>query len=188
MSPHLIALCGRSGAGKDVVASHFVECHGFRRIAIADNLKELTAIAFGMTRTQLWGAQRNVIDVRWQKTPRAIYQALGDALRAIHPDALLHGWRGVVARRIHEGCAVIVPDIRTTAEVVALRELGGALWRVVRPDVQLTGAVAEHETETTSESFDVDVVLQNAGTIRDLRRDADVALASCRVARTGTVN
>lgn len=185
MTPRLIGLCGRSGAEKDVVASHLAERHGFRRAAVADHLKDIAGLAFDLSRKQLWGDQRNVVDDRWGKTPRAIYQELGDSLRAIHPDALLHSWRGTIASVLEDGHLVIVPDVRMPAEVAALRELGGQLWRVVRPARQLAGALTQHETETTSDSFTVDLVLRNETSVEDLRLAADFAYRSSCERRAG---
>lgn len=175
MTPLLIGLCGRSGAGKDVVASHLAECHGFRRLAVADRLKDIAGLAFDLTREQLWGKQRNSLDPRWGKTPRELYQELGDSLRRIHPRALLRSWRAAVEAALHDGYSVVVPDIRTPAEAAALHELGGQLWRVFRPGMQLSGAAAEHATETISDSFTVRLVLRNVAGVEELRAAAEVA-------------
>jgi hypothetical protein len=80
MTGLFVCVAGRSGAGKDTLAERLVAHHGFHRVAIADPLKELTGRAFDLDREQLWGAQRNVVDARWELTPRQLYQKLGDAL------------------------------------------------------------------------------------------------------------
>lgn len=46
MSPMLVGLVGRAGAGKDTVAEVLVARHGFRRMAFADKLKEILSDAF----------------------------------------------------------------------------------------------------------------------------------------------
>lgn len=163
--PRVIGLCGRSGAGKDVVARHLVEQFGYRRIALADHLKRVTALSFAMTDEQLWGDGRNRVDARWNRTPREVYQLLGDALRAIHPEAMTVPWRSQVDDALSHGERVVVPDIRTATERKVLKSLGGVLWRIERPAPGLTGATARHSTETSCEHMLTDGDIRNDGTI-----------------------
>jgi hypothetical protein len=48
MKPHLIALCGFAGAGKDTVADLLVTHAGFRKLAFADALKAELELAFNV--------------------------------------------------------------------------------------------------------------------------------------------
>jgi predicted kinase len=169
----LIALCGRSGAGKDVVASRLVEVHGFRRIAVADHLKEVMKVAFNVSNDQLWGEGRNVVDDRWGLTPRAMYQQLGDALRNIHPESLLQGWTRQVREALATGAGVVVPDVRMPAEAEVVRGLRGSMWRVLRKGTRLEGAASGHITETASEGFVVDVQIDNDASIDALHAIVD---------------
>lgn len=176
--PRVVGLCGRSGAGKDVVATHLVERHGYRRLAVADHLKHVMALAFNMTDEQLWGAGRNEIDPRWGRTPREMYQQLGDALRAIHPDAVLNGWRNALTEAIGNGELIVVPDIRMPVELDVLHRLGGVVWRIVRPVPSLGGATAAHATETACDEMVVEAVIENSADIDSLFLHIDERLGS----------
>ena len=69
MAP-FIGISGRSGSGKDAAAARIVDRGGYRRVAIADPLKDLCGVAFQLSRDQLWGDGRNTVDGRWGLTPR----------------------------------------------------------------------------------------------------------------------
>lgn len=182
--PRFIGLCGRSGAGKDVVAGHLVSKFGYRRIAVADHLKRVTLLAFGMTDEQLWGANRNTIDPRWGSTPREIYQRLGDALRTIHPEALIMPWRDCLSSAASRDERIVVPDVRMPAEADVLKSFGGVVWRIVRPVAILRGAAGEHLTETSCDKVVTDADMPNSGTIGMLLGRVDQML-ECEAARSG---
>lgn len=152
------------------------EQHGHVRVAIADHLKRLTGAAFQLTTEQLWGEGRNQLDPRWQRTPRELYQQLGDALLQMHPEALLRPLRSSLAEARAQGLAVVVTDVRTLPETLVIREFGGVLWRVHRREAQLAGQAALHSTELALDGFSPDRELPNHGTITDLQKHLEEAL------------
>lgn len=173
MKTPLIGICGKSGCGKDTIAEFLVGQHGFVRIAVADPLKHVAALAFTLTHEQLWGAGRNVVDPHWAQTPRQIYQQLGDALRVIHPDALTRAWEAAVSDAVSSGHRVVVPDIRMPEEARWLHKAGGVLWRIERPGLQAPPG-GEHATETALDCWPVDWTVIN---------DADVEQMLLQVTR-----
>ncbi len=173
MTGLFIGIAGRSGAGKDTLAERLVTHHRFVRVAIADPLKELTGRAFDLDREQLWGAGRNVVDARWELTPRQLYQKLGDALRSCHPEALTRLWLRAVEEQRALGRHVVTPDIRLPVELDAVRADCGILWRVERPAQPLPPG-GLHWTETALDArTDWDACLRNNGDINALWHNAD---------------
>lgn len=172
-----MGLCGRSGSGKDAIAEFLVKQHGFSRIAIADPLKAVAALAFNLATDQLWGDRRNALDERWALTPRQLYQQLGDALRSIHPCAVTSSWELAVSSALRGGKPVVVPDIRMPVEARWLRESGGVLWRVVRPGLAAPPGGA-HETETALDQCPVDSTVMNDSTL-----EAAFAQVTCSLGR-----
>ena len=57
-SQRLIGICGAIGSGKDSVAHHLVERHGFTRVGLADALKNSTAEMFGIPSIHFFGTQK----------------------------------------------------------------------------------------------------------------------------------
>jgi len=175
----LLGICGKSGAGKDTIAAHLCDRYGFRRVAVADRLKRMTIETFALSPDQLWGRGKDELDPRWGLSPREIYQRMGDALRAIHPETLVRGWLSDARGSLDEGVSVVTPDIRTPIEVAALRQAGGKLWRVRRGEAVLRGAAAEHLTETALDDLrDPDAELANDGSIEALLEQVDRAIAT----------
>lgn len=63
----ILGISGFAGCGKDTLADHLVEEHGFTKLALADPMKRLCQRVFSFTDEQLWGASqfRNEPDKRW---------------------------------------------------------------------------------------------------------------------------
>lgn len=64
----LIGVSGQLGSGKDTVAEHLIEEHGFTRVALADPIKRFGYHVFLFNEKQLWGPSgfRNSIDSRYE--------------------------------------------------------------------------------------------------------------------------
>jgi hypothetical protein len=176
--PGLVALAGVSGAGKDSAARYLAERHGFRRVAIADPLKETMMALFALTREQLWGDARNLPDPRLGRAPRELYQQFGRACREIDPDVWIRGFRARAAELLGGGERVVCTDLRTLAELRMVRELGGSAWLLRRPSAGAPGALAFDATETelgAVEEGRFDSVIWNDGTPAMLHHRLDQA-------------
>ena len=172
----LVGLVGVSGAGKDTAADYLRERHGFRRIAFADPLKGWVRTIFALSDAQLWGEERNRRDDRLGLTPREVYQRFGDACRAIDPDVLLRAFRAATGAAVAAGDRIVCTDVRTSAELDALRAGGWRVFRVVRPGAGAPGSAGEHATETQLRSVvdgEFDGVLHNGGTVAELHAHLD---------------
>ena len=113
MSSHIIALSGPRACGKSTIADHLVNNHGYTRIAFADALRDIAAVAGS-----------DFINDR-------LYLArLGEKLRVQVPDFLLQ----VVNNRLQsiEG-HVVIEDIRFPAEVDFCQSIGATTIRFEIP-------------------------------------------------------
>ena len=63
----IVAIVGKAGSGKDTIANHLTQEHGFAQIALADPLKRYAQKVFRFSEDQLWGPShlRNEEDVRF---------------------------------------------------------------------------------------------------------------------------
>jgi Deoxynucleotide monophosphate kinase len=124
-------------------------------------------------------------------TPRYALQTLGTEWgRACSPNVwvdyairaaerILNGWsyfpqdhhnpfqRYIAGEKRAQG--IVVPDVRFSNEVDAIRSAGGHVWLVDRPGAGLSGSAGQHASETGIASLHVDAAIRNAGTIQDLR-------------------
>jgi hypothetical protein len=79
---NIVGISGKAGAGKDTVAAHLVEHHGFVRMALADEMKRFAKKVFAFTDEQLWGPSesRNGVDARfedeeeWEKAEDRLFE------------------------------------------------------------------------------------------------------------------
>ena len=140
----LVGLHGDIGAGKDTVASYFVQ-HGFQKESFASPLKDVTSTIFGWPRALLegdtvysrewreapstwWAQQLGIPDF----TPRLAMSVVGtDAFRnRVHKDI----WVLAMERRLALiPDNVVVSDVRYQNEADMIRRLGGTVIEVLRP-------------------------------------------------------
>lgn len=111
----LIGISGHARAGKDTIAEAFTRA-GYRRISLADKLKEVARDLFG------WDGEKD-------EEGRKLLILLGAKMREISSDV----WIRYVMRNLKAGENVVIPDIRYKNEASWIKAHKGVLIRVVRP-------------------------------------------------------
>ena len=186
----IIGLTGAGGAGKDTTADVLCELvPGAMRFAFADALREEIAQAFGVDARMLANpitkqvrfdrlAMRHCADAgflqyAWELSlldalmPRTLMQRWGDYRRASDPDwYLLPALRARLLAVEQQRPMLIVTDVRFPNEARWLRNVGGELWRIVRPGVIL----GRHDSDIALVNEPVDYQIRNDGSIEHLRR------------------
>lgn len=165
----IIGLMGKSGSGKDATASWLCTHYGFARLAFADPLKLGAKHIFSLNDSQLWGAEKDVVDPFWGMTPAQILQRMGtECMRDGFSTDL---WVKALLRQIVPGDHTVITDVRFPNEAQAVLDWGGVLVRVVRPGY--ASKRAPHASETALDNWPADRKLVNSGTITDLRNAVD---------------
>ena len=192
----IIGIAGLIGSGKDTVANHLINEHGFKRIKFADKLKDGVAAIFEWPRDLLEGDTdesrqwRETPDEFWSKelgfdvTPRYVLQKFGTEVRdGFH----VHTWTILLKKTILDNphTNYVIPDVRFPHEDTIIKELGGEMWRVSRGEDPewFTDYVEEnitpkhvHPSEWKWAKIDFNMVLRNDGTIQDLYNRIDTDL------------
>jgi hypothetical protein len=149
-APALFGLCGRPRSGKDVVAD-YLQAHyrGVARMAFSDSIVEevngyLAGFAYEL------GGQTRVHRIAEANKSLAHYRHLLQAWGMARRDEDPHYWtrkvaRTVVALRAGGARLVIATGVRMPTDVDVIAQLGGAVWRVVRPGNPYAAA---HEVES----------------------------------------
>ena len=78
--PQIIGVTGRKYHGKDTVSNHICEHYKYTKIALADPIKEICRILFEFNDDQLYGKSKEIIDNRWNISPRTAFQYIGTEL------------------------------------------------------------------------------------------------------------
>lgn len=167
----IIGLTGYAQSGKDTVANILVKDYGFQRVAFADKIRDLL---YEMdppvpVDTHVVGLQ-NYIDVYgWDEakkhpTVRSMLQNLGVGGRTIFGEN--HWIVETVKWLSPTSNNYVIADVRFTNEAEWIKDMYNApIWRVSRPGVT---AVNSHISETQMDNYQVDLHLENAGTIDEL--------------------
>jgi len=201
----IIGLIGLINSGKGTVGSMLIE-QGFQHESFANSLKDATASIFNWDRAMLEGdtsasrAQRETVDEWWNErlqipdfTPRVALQILGtDILRNHFHENI---WVLSMEARIKDAKQnVVITDVRFPNEVRSIRELGGKIVRIKRGDDPewFSLAASDHESmpmiypdihasEYSWAGTTPDYLIDNKGTIEDLRKIVNDLLEDLRV-------
>lgn len=170
-------LYGRRAAGKTTVAGFLSEV-GAKSCKLSDPLYRIATDLFGM-----------------RGKDRRLLQVLGDKLREIGPDCLLEHLCNRL--RVEEPEFAVVEDVRLLREAEYLRRRGFLGVLVKAPDAARMARLRargedvrpeedEHRTEAEVDLILPDYVIDNSGTLKDLRK-ATLALLGELVYQTTVV-
>lgn len=187
MTPTVIGLTGRAGAGKDTLAADLA-AYGYRRVAFADPLKRAAYDTNPRvdTGSGSWSVQYLVDRLGWDGAKRypevrEYLQRFGVAMRDAVPGVWLAAAQHSIEAALAAGESVVVTDVRFEDEARMIRGLGGLVARVTRPGV---APVSDHVSETNVDAMRVDVELLNDGPLYAVR---DVAARLHELARLKTL-
>lgn len=189
-APIIVGISGKLKSGKDAIAARLMEHWDFKRLAFADALKEEVLARLPLTLLAIHNlsmhrgeplpctySQRSecirsmVYDVK-PAGVRELLQEYGTGVRRADDDAYWTKRWSERAAAIHT--PLVVPDVRFPNECEAIAQLGGVLWRVMRPG---TEREREHESETLLDGWRWwDHVIVNDGTLADLNVKVDAIM------------
>lgn len=167
----LVGITGKAHAGKDTLGAAFVRL-GFRRISFADPLKEAVAIIAGEPSHHFHTADgKEGYSPVLRCTRRKALQNIGKGVRdVLDPDI----W---VRRALDEWdrtgrTLAVITDVRYANEAELIRQAGGIVLEVLRPDnVYLQGEAAQHESEAGIRPDLVDHQIINNGSVGELQAE-----------------
>lgn len=187
----VFALCGCMRAGKDTVAEHLCDSHGFVNLKVSAPLKQGLVHMFGFSQAQVEGDLKDVMDAQWNVTPRQVLQWLGtDVFQHRIAAELLPGigrlfWVTQLMRRIRDGDGnVVISDLRFQHELDAVEGLDSSVYHVITVKVERTNklmddaSVHAHESELCA--LRTHSIVQNNSSIARLLAQVDELLAKCR--------
>jgi cytidylate kinase len=184
-----IGLAGKSGSGKDVVADYICDRYGYKKIAVADGIRD-EANAFVQFALGIEAAKQDLpksfdvvlesfLQAIWAKpTPpeiRILLQWWGTEYRR-SKDSLY--WVKRLSERLDNDEQIVVSDVRTPDEIEAIRQAGGEVWFVERPGVGSVG-IANHYTEVALEGAVFDRTILNDQTLEVLNQKIDFIFQEC---------
>jgi len=137
----IIGLTGLKRSGKDSVA----DAIAWKKLSFAGPLKEASAILLNRTIEDMEGTgfDRDEVMPEWGFTIRHFLQQAGtEGMRRLFREDF---WIQRMRSEIHQYKDVVVSDVRFLNEAAFIHELGGEVWKVVRPGLEPDGHASEAE-------------------------------------------
>lgn len=178
----LIGLTGGKGTGKDTVADHLCEIYAFQRFAFADKVRSALASLFDVDEV-LFTDPAHKEDPHlslFGRSPRYLMQTLGTewGRDLVHPQLWIElMFRRVDMARSYGAGGIVVADVRFDGEAEAVKERGGVIWRIERPDPTYGTGDAHRSEEGVSPRL-VDTIIHNNMDKRTLFTQVGVAIAN----------
>jgi hypothetical protein len=172
----VIGLSGYARSGKDTVASIMGDW-GWQRAAFADPIRK----AVYKLNPQIHDGLRvqDIVDQFGWDRAKVEYKEIRYLLQHMGTEAgrQLYGeqfWIDQTLDSVPDDTDVVITDVRFPNEADAIRAIGGEVWRIRRPG---TGPVNDHISETAMDDYSFDAIIDNSGTVTDLResvRELDI--------------
>jgi len=168
----IIAFSGPSGVGKSTAAqitqrliSQLINPQCLRKISFADPIREMLA-TLGLTLNDLTQPhlKNTPHDSLSGRTPKYALESLGLWCRSLNQSFLVDRWCDRVTRS--EDDIILCDDVRRPLEAAAVKDLGGTLIEIRRPEITPLTLPSEDF------SFSVDNVIIN-DTLENLARDLE---------------
>ena len=170
----IIGLTGLAQSGKSTVANFLVTQRNYRRMRLAQGLKDM-ARCIGLTENQVDGDAKEIpLELLCGKTPRYFLQMLGTEFgRNLIGSEL---WKNITEQRIKDyllenpNNKVVVDDIRFINELDMIKNLGGVVIRIVRIGQVSTST---HPSETALNNIELPTIIAESGDMNKLYKGLD---------------
>ena len=147
----IIGLIGQKRVGKDTVATIIKEFDNeYKCMALADPIKDVARIMFNFSEKQLYEAEKDDIDNKWNIKPREFFEQFGTDIMQFDiykylptlEFAVPHRkfWVMLLLSKINKYDKIIITDVRGQHELEEIRKFNpNAIFiRIVRPPTQST--------------------------------------------------
>jgi hypothetical protein len=166
----LIGITGRARCGKDTAADYLSANIGFKKYSFAQPIKDAVKSIFGLTEDHVNGHLKEVVLPDIGHSPRFLMQTLGTEWgRKIVNDQV---WLLAAHRKIANlgDYPIVIPDVRFENEASFIRNNGGLLIHINRPDCQ---PVPAHERENGVSLMPGDVQIINNDSVEQLYKQVE---------------
>jgi hypothetical protein len=165
MNPPIIGLSGKYGVGKDLAAELICAVYPYARAAFANNVKATVAAFTGVPyEAQFTREGKSTIPFGLTETCGRYQQIIGETLRKVICEDV---WIKPVLKP-----GTIITDVRYKNEADAIIAAGGIVIRINRDtggSDYSNGRDPNHPSEIDLDDYEFKHVVQNDGTIEDLK-------------------
>jgi hypothetical protein len=177
----VIGFVGPSGSGKSEACRRLIERWGFIRVHAGMAIKDAARAGFRLTHDQVDGQDIGLPSPQLGGvTPRALLEALGKAAHEAAPQATAERLASDIALIPARKGRVVVDGIRKVEEAEAVKRMGGAVVRIIRPDRPMN---PELPMDVMQDAIEADMVTMNYGSLDDLMSAIDQLGLACGCVR-----
>jgi hypothetical protein len=179
----IIGLSGYARSGKDTVAQYLASTYDFSQYSFAEPIKK--AVYTLNPKIDKRTHYADIVDEYGLEAAKSAHPEIRRLLQVFGTEVgrKMFGenfWVDLCLNNIRSERAVI-SDVRFPNEAEAIRNKGGFVYRINRPNIE---AVNTHISETALDDFEFDEVITNSGTLYDLEVLVDIALVNSLGTRT----
>jgi hypothetical protein len=184
----ILGFTGHIGSGKSTASEYLVNQYDFEKYAFALPIKNV-AIAMGFSHRELYGTQEEKLSINeyWNVSGRTFMQKFGTEIgRAVLPKIIpdmnfgkynspwIRLFEIYVAEKNKDKTveSIVVEDVRFNNEAKVIREHGGYIIRIIRPDDHYS-IYKNHASETEMDGITADFTIINDGSLRQLEDKID---------------
>jgi len=167
--PPIIGLLGRSRRGKDTIANYIINKYPiYKNIKLARPIKDAAKSLFDFSDEQVENAQKEIIDKRWNISPR-------DAMVFITTSLMNKMGSDFFSKRLFDNILpddkVIISDVRYDNDITEIRKRNGIIIKVLR-DIEPYHPWESHIDHHTY----VDYTIENNGSLDNLYKQINQIL------------
>lgn len=174
----IIALCGLKRCGKDTLTEYVCNTYNFKHMKISSKLKDIIKILFDFTPEQIEGNTKEIIDPRWDITPRTAMQFVGTdvfqfKIQDLMPSIGRKFWIKSFLKDIPKNENIIISDMRFLHEYEELLKYtsdNNCRFMVIKitRDINNLEKKDNHISEMEYLNIPCDYIFENNGSIQDL--------------------
>lgn len=157
----IIGLIGQKRVGKDTIATLIKEfAPEFKTMALADPIKDIARIMFNFTESQLFDAEKDMIDPLWNIKPRDFFEQFGTEIMQFDIYKYLPNLKSSVPQRkfwvysllakIKPDDNIIITDVRGFHELeeIIKRHPNAKFIKITRPNTNNITQIQTHIIQT----------------------------------------
>ncbi|MCW5597713.1 MAG: hypothetical protein KIT80_23665 [Chitinophagaceae bacterium] len=175
----LIGLTGEAGSGKDTVGQILLNDHGYAIDSFKANLISPLAEIFDVDSSIFCDRKlkEEPSASLFGKSPREVMQSFGTdwGRNMIHPDIWVKHTKMNIRRLLDKNLKVVVTDVRYNNEAEMIRDLGGEIWKIDRPNNPFKIDTSHCSENGIADDY-IDLTIKNHSDIDKLKRMILIAL------------
>jgi len=166
--PHIIGLVARSRRGKDTVADYICDRYpefNYKNIKLSKPVKDVAKILYGFSYQQLEGNEKEIIDPRWNITPRDAMVYITTAFMTRHgPDffskKIFSDFDDAALSDTPKH--IIITDVRYENDISEIIKRNGIVIKIIRDTEPY------HSWENNIDNLEASYTIYNNSTLDDL--------------------